>query len=113
MLKIVVVGGGIGGLTTAIALQRKGFDAHVYESTAEVQPVGKGIWLPTNAMLALERLGLSDAVVGSGVPLERIEIHDKKDGLLLRLNLHQVKVKYGHTTVSLSRNTAGYYRELN
>ena len=103
MLKIVVVGGGIGGLTTAIALQRKGFDAHVYESTAEVQPVGKGIWLPTNAMLALERLGLSDAVVGSGVPLERIEIHDKKDGLLLRLNLHQVKVKYGHTTVSIHR----------
>src|SRR5215813_5734359 len=103
MLKILVVGGGIGGLTTAIALQLKSFDVHVYESAAEVQPVGKGIWLPTNAMLVLERLGLSDAVVGSGVPLERIEIHDKKDRVLLCLNLHQVKVKYGHTTVSIHR----------
>jgi 2-polyprenyl-6-methoxyphenol hydroxylase-like FAD-dependent oxidoreductase len=102
MLKILVVGGGIGGLTTAIALQRKGFDVHVYEAAAVVQPVGKGIWLPTNAMLVLDRLGLS-GVVGGGVPLERIEIRDTKDGVLLRLNLRDVKLKYGHTTVSIHR----------
>jgi enoyl-CoA hydratase/carnithine racemase len=42
-------------------------------------------------------------VVRSGVPLERIEVHDKKDGVLLRLNLHQVQVKYRHTTVSIHR----------
>jgi 2-polyprenyl-6-methoxyphenol hydroxylase-like FAD-dependent oxidoreductase len=103
MMKILIIGGGIGGLTTTIALQRLGFDAHVYESAAEVQPVGKGIWVPTNAMLVLERFGLSDSVVRSGVPLERIEVHDKKDGVLLRLNLQQVKAKYRHTTVSIHR----------
>ena len=102
-MKILVVGGGIGGLTTAIALQRKGFDVHVYEAAAVVQPVGKGIWLPTNAMLMLDRLGLSGAVMGGGVPLERIEIRDTKDGVLLRLNLHEVKMKYGQTTVSIHR----------
>jgi 2-polyprenyl-6-methoxyphenol hydroxylase-like FAD-dependent oxidoreductase len=102
-LKILVVGGGIAGLTTAIALQRKGFDVHVYEAAAVVQPVGKGIWPPTNAMLVLDRLGLSGAVEGGGVPLERIEIGDTKDGVPLRLNLHEVKVKYGHTTVSVHR----------
>jgi 2-polyprenyl-6-methoxyphenol hydroxylase-like FAD-dependent oxidoreductase len=103
MMKILTIGGGIGGLTTTIALQRQGFDAHVYESAAEVQPVGKGIWVPTNAMRVLERFGLSAAVMRSGVPLERIEVHDKKDGVLLRLNLHQVKVKYSHPTVSIHR----------
>ncbi len=102
-MKILTVGGGIGGITTTIALQRRGFDAHVYESAAEAHPVGKGIWVPTNAMLVLERFGLHDAVVRSGVPLERIEVQDKKDGVLLRLNLHQVQVKYRHTTVSIHR----------
>src|SRR5262249_19020456 len=43
------------------------------------------------------------AVVDSGVPLERIEVHDKQDGVLLRLNLQQVKAKYRHTTVSIHR----------
>src|SRR5262245_64655953 len=76
MMKILTIGGGIGGLTTTLALQRQGFDAHVYESAAEVQPVGKGIWVPTNAMLVLERFGLSNAVVRSGVPLARIEVRD-------------------------------------
>jgi 2-polyprenyl-6-methoxyphenol hydroxylase-like FAD-dependent oxidoreductase len=103
MMKILTIGGGIGGLTTTLALQRQGFDAHVYESAAEVQPVGKGIWVPTNAMLVLERFGLSDAVVRSGLPLERIEVYDKQDGLLLRLNLHPVQVKYRHTTISIHR----------
>lgn len=32
MMKILIIGGGIGGLTTTIALQHMGFDAHVYES---------------------------------------------------------------------------------
>jgi 2-polyprenyl-6-methoxyphenol hydroxylase-like FAD-dependent oxidoreductase len=103
MMKILIIGGGIGGLSTTIALQRLGFDAHVYESAVEVQPVGKGIWVPTNAMLVLERLGLSDAVVRSGLPLERIEVHDQKDGVLLRLNLHHVQAKYRYTTVSIQR----------
>jgi 2-polyprenyl-6-methoxyphenol hydroxylase-like FAD-dependent oxidoreductase len=102
-MKILTIGGGIGGLTTTIALQHKGFDAHVYEAAAAVQPVGKGIWVPTNAMRVLERLGLSDAVVRSGIPLERIEVHDKQDGVLGRLNLHQVQVKHRHTTISIHR----------
>jgi 2-polyprenyl-6-methoxyphenol hydroxylase-like FAD-dependent oxidoreductase len=104
MLKILVLGGGIGGLTTTIALQQKGFNAHVYESAAEVQPAGKGIWVSTNAMQILERLSLSDAVARSGIPLERIEILDKEDGVLMSLNLRKhVEVKHGHTTVSIHR----------
>src|SRR5215471_15030584 len=85
MMKILTIGGGIGGLTTTIALQRQGFNAHVYESATEVQPIGKGIWVPTNAMQVLEPLGLSDAVARSGIALERIEVHDKHAGVLLRL----------------------------
>lgn len=103
MEKVLVIGGGIGGLTTAIALQHKGFDAHAYESAAELQPVGKGIWVPTNAILVLERLGLADAVVQTGVPLDRAELRDKDDGVLQDLDLRGVKAKYGHTIVPIHR----------
>ena len=59
MENVLIIGVGIGGLTTAIALQHKGFDAQAYESAVELQPVGKGIWVPTNAILVLERRSLA------------------------------------------------------
>lgn len=103
MRKVLVVGGGIGGLTTARALQQRGLDAHVYESAVELQTVGKGVWLSTNAMLVLERLDLDDAVAQRGVLLDRIELRDEDDGLLMSIDLGRIKAKYGHTTVSIHR----------
>ena len=41
-MQIVVIGGGIGGLTAAIALRRAGFDAHVYEQLHELREIGAG-----------------------------------------------------------------------
>ncbi|MCI3929215.1 FAD-dependent monooxygenase [Streptomyces sp. AN091965] len=58
----VVVGGGIGGLTTAIALHRSGWRVTVLERAASLEPVGSGIGLAPNAQRALDVLGLGDAV---------------------------------------------------
>ncbi len=79
MPKVLIIGGGIGGLTTAIALRRRGIDVAVYEAAPELRPVGKGIWVPTNAMIVYERLGLSDAVREAGSVLERIQLRDAAD----------------------------------
>ncbi len=103
MRNILVIGGGIGGLATTIALQQKGFEVHVYEAAAELQAVGEGIWVPSNAVQVLERLGIGKAIEQRGVLLERLEIRDKDDGVLLNLDLRQIKAKYGHTTVSIRR----------
>ena len=102
-MNICVVGGGIGGLATAVALQRRGFDVHVYESAAELGSVGKGIWVPTNAMLVLDRLGLGDAVAARGVALGRIEVRDKDGGVLQAVDLGDVHARFGRTTVSILR----------
>ena len=102
-MNISVIGGGIGGLATAVALQQRGFDVHVYESAAELAPVGKGIWVPTNAMLVLDRLGLGDAVAARGVALERIEVRDKNGGVLQAIDLGDVHTRFGRTTVSILR----------
>ena len=102
-MNISVIGGGIGGLAAAVALQRRGFDVHVYESAAELGAVGKGIWVPTNAMLVLDRLGLGDAVAARGVALERIEVRDKDGGVLQAIDLRDVHTRFGRTTVSVLR----------
>ena len=61
-LPILVVGGGLGGLTTALALGRKGWPVRVLEQTPEIEPIGYGIQLGPNVFHMLERLGVADAV---------------------------------------------------
>lgn len=102
-MKINIIGGGIGGLTTAIALQQQGIEAHIYEAAPQIRPVGKGIWLPTNAMLVMARLGLAEELIAQGVELERIEVHDKTAGRLQAIDLIRVKHQFGRTTTSILR----------
>jgi 2-polyprenyl-6-methoxyphenol hydroxylase-like FAD-dependent oxidoreductase len=64
--RIVVVGGGVGGLTTAIALRSVGIEARVLERAPELREVGAGIGLWPNAIHVLERLGLGAEVRALG-----------------------------------------------
>src|SRR5688572_1679201 len=61
-MRIVIVGGGIGGLAAALALRREGFRASVYEQAPELLEVGAGIAVWPNAFRVLERLGLGGEV---------------------------------------------------
>ena len=56
--RIVLIGGGIGGLTTAHALLRQGFEVSVHESAPELKEIGAGVALGPNAMKALRSLDL-------------------------------------------------------
>ena len=66
---ILIVGGGIGGLATAVALARKGFASHVIESAPQFAEIGAGIQLGSNILKALGHLGLKEQVLAeSWVP---------------------------------------------
>jgi 2-polyprenyl-6-methoxyphenol hydroxylase-like FAD-dependent oxidoreductase len=103
MTKALVIGGGIGGLTAALALRRRGIDAEVYEAAPALQPVGKGIWVPTNAMQVLDRLGLAGAVREAGCGLERIEVRTVEGLVLMAVDVREFAARYGHLTVSIHR----------
>ena len=65
----VVVGGGIGGLTAAVALRRVGWRVTVLERAARFGEIGAGITLMSNGLRCLDAIGLGDAVRGSGLPM--------------------------------------------
>ncbi|WP_165249572.1 FAD-dependent monooxygenase [Paludisphaera soli] len=66
-MKALVIGGGIGGLASAIGLRRVGWDVEVFERATRLDEVGAGISLWRNALAALDRLGVSAALKGLGV----------------------------------------------
>ncbi len=57
--RILVLGGGIGGLSTGIALRSAGFHAEVFEQSSELREAGAGVGLWSNAMASLDQLGVS------------------------------------------------------
>jgi salicylate hydroxylase len=62
MTQVAIIGGGIGGLTTALALIQAGVEVHVYEAAAEFRETGAGVSLHPNAMRVLRAAGVEDAV---------------------------------------------------
>ena len=61
MTRVAIIGGGIGGLTAAIALARAGVEVRVYEAAAELREIGAGVALHPNAMRVLRAIGVEDA----------------------------------------------------
>jgi len=75
--KIVIAGGGIGGLTAALSLHKVGFDVEVYESTAEIKPLGVGINLLPHAVRVLTNLGLQEAMAEVAVATRELIYFNK------------------------------------
>ena len=74
--RVAIAGAGIGGLTLAAALGRRGVDVTVLEREAELKPAGAGLALGPNAINALRDVGLADAVTAAGVAIGRSAILD-------------------------------------
>jgi 2-polyprenyl-6-methoxyphenol hydroxylase-like FAD-dependent oxidoreductase len=77
-----VVGAGIGGLGTAIALGRAGIDSIVIERAPELHEAGFGLVVATNAVAALRALGLGEGVAANGTKVRRAEIRNPRGDLL-------------------------------
>jgi len=65
----MIIGGGIGGLSAALALQRAGLDVTVFERTSEVREVGAGLAVWANAIKAFRQLAVADTIVAAGTEI--------------------------------------------
>ncbi len=76
----LVVGAGIGGLTAALALARRGASVTLLERAEAVTEVGAGLQISPNGMAVLHDLGVAEAVAEVSVPLERVRLRDYRAG---------------------------------
>jgi len=81
---ILIVGGGIGGLTLALTLHAAGIACRVYEGAAELKPVGVGINLLPHATRELAALGLEDALARVAVTTEVAHFFNRFGQLIYR-----------------------------
>jgi len=79
-LPIIVVGGGIGGVATALALSQKGHATHVLEQAPEIREIGAGIQMPPNAFKAFESLGVLEEMQRLAAYPERLVLGDMLSG---------------------------------
>jgi 2-polyprenyl-6-methoxyphenol hydroxylase-like FAD-dependent oxidoreductase len=101
-MRTLIVGGGIGGLTAAIALARLGHDVTVAEKSPEFTPVGAGIIMAPNATRVLAELGVDLSRYGHALP--SLDIVDADGILLQRIETQRLSARYGPSW-ALSRPT--------
>lgn len=101
----LIIGGGIAGLTAALALRQRGIGATVYEAAPQILPVGAGIWMAPNAMQVFERLGLAARIDAGGVPLQAIELVDGQMRPLMRTDQARIRARFGYGTTAIRRAT--------
>ncbi len=73
-MDIAIIGGGIAGLTTALALEKQEVSSVIYERASQLNEVGAGIWLQPNALKVLNRMGLKDKILENGIQLQGVDI---------------------------------------
>lgn len=81
--RVIVAGGGIGGLAAALALVRQGFEVLVLEQAPEIGEIGAGIQLGPNAFHAFDALGIGEKARRRAVYTESIVMHDAVDESLV------------------------------
>ena len=105
-LPILIAGGGIGGLSAALALSRSGVPVHVLEAAAEFAELGAGLQIGPNGMRILERWGIAESLARETRRPEHILLKDGLTGdLLARLPLGDTaKARYGAPYVVMTRH---------
>ncbi len=102
-MKITIIGAGIGGLTAAIALKRKGFEVEIYEAAPKFKKAGSGINLALNAMQVYKRLGLYDAILKAGSYTNKMAITDENLKPLSVIDLKGFEEKHQVKSVAIHR----------
>ncbi len=103
MAKAMIVGGGIGGLTAAVALGRAGVEVAVFERAPELKEIGAGISLWANATRELGELGLYDAVRAAGAAEIGGELRSWRGEVILKIPAGDLRSSFGDANLAVHR----------
>ena len=99
-LRIAIIGGGIGGLTAALALRARGLDVAVFEQAQVLREIGAGVSIYANAARLLKRVRLNDQLQEIGSPI---------CGITLRTSAGEpITTPAGPATPTFSKDGQGY-----
>jgi 2-polyprenyl-6-methoxyphenol hydroxylase-like FAD-dependent oxidoreductase len=101
--KGIIIGGGIGGLTTAIALAQKGIETTVYEQAPELNEAGAGIWIAPNGLNVFNKLGFVNEIISAGNLLSKIQVVDTEYKPISVIDGQKVAAKYNFNTLAIHR----------
>ncbi len=100
---ITILGGGIAGLSTAIALQNAGIETLVFEAAPEIKAVGAGLGLGANAIKAFKVLGIAEEVMSKGRFLPSFTVYNQKGKVIAKTDSVSVSKKYGLDNFTIHR----------
>ena len=100
---VVVVGGGIGGLTTALALRKHGIECEVHERAPELNEIGAGVQLWPMALRALDRIGVGAEVRAlAGAPTD-FEIRRRDGHRVMQIGADRLSRRMGEPPIAVHR----------
>src|SRR5215471_3147200 len=101
-MKIIIVGGGIGGLATALALHRVGIDVDIYEQAEELRELGVGINVLPHAIKELATLDLLPDLDEAGIRIRELIYANRFDQVVWR-ELRGTDAGYAVPQISIHR----------
>jgi 2-polyprenyl-6-methoxyphenol hydroxylase-like FAD-dependent oxidoreductase len=108
--RFTIIGGGIAGLTTAIALRQIGLQPTVYEAAPTIKTLGAGLGLAANAVKAFGKLGIAEPILNAGRLLDAFIIQDQDGYTITHTDSRAISQRYGIDNFTIHR--AALHREL-
>ncbi|GAB3558808.1 FAD-dependent monooxygenase [Spirosoma fluminis] len=108
--QFTIIGGGIAGLTTAVALRQIGLQPTVYEAAPTIKPLGAGLGLAANAVKAFQKLGIAEPILQAGRLLDAFVIQDQDGRTITRTDSRVISQRYGIDNFTIHR--VALHREL-
>ncbi len=102
-MKVIIVGGGIGGLCAAIALQQQGHEVLVYERAETIGEVGAGLTLWSTALKVLRKLGIADSVIAAGAKIEKSKLLTSTGEVLSTAGIEHLEERFGEPVIGIHR----------
>ncbi|MFA9389307.1 MAG: FAD-dependent monooxygenase [Prolixibacteraceae bacterium] len=103
-MKVTIIGGGIAGLTMALAFEKVDINYHLFEKASVLNEIGAGIWVSSNAMQVYAWLGIADQIQAKGLSLEQIEITDQRFKVLQQTNQNVFVKKLTYAGTAIHRS---------